>query len=69
MNRLKEFRNRRGFSQLRLAMLTGIAPSDISRIENNWLRPYAGWCKRLARALGATEAELFPKEKGNSDVE
>lgn len=66
MNRLKEFRNKRGFSQLRLAMLTGIQPPDISRIENGWIYPYAGWQKRLARALGTTEAELFPQGKGGS---
>lgn len=62
MNRLKEVRNERGLSQLRLALLTGIAPGDISRIENNWLRPYPGWRKRLSRALGISEAELFPPD-------
>ena len=61
MNRLKEVRTGKGFSQLTLAKLTNIAPTDISRIENNWLRPYAGWRKRLARALGVTEKELFPE--------
>ena len=40
-------------------MMTGIAPGDISRIENDWLRPYPGWRKRLARALGVSEQELF----------
>jgi len=67
MNKLKEIRNEKGLSQLRLALLTGIAPGDISRIENNWLRPYPGWRKRLARALGTTESELFPAEKAGSD--
>ncbi|MFC2034881.1 helix-turn-helix domain-containing protein [Chloroflexota bacterium] len=67
MNRLKELRNKQELSQLRLALLTGIAPSDISRIENNWLYPYPGWQKRLARALGTTEAELFPPSKGGDD--
>lgn len=62
MNLLKEIRAKRGFSQLTLAKLTNIAPSDISRIENGWVRPYAGWRKRLARALGVTERELFPEE-------
>ncbi len=62
MNRLKEVRKERGLSQLRLALLTGIAPGDISRIENGWIRPYPGWRKRLARALGATEVALFPDE-------
>lgn len=61
MNRLKEIRNKRGLSQLSLAKLTNIAPGDISRIENGWLRPYPGWRKRLARALGVTEKELFPE--------
>lgn len=61
MNLLKEIRNKRGLSQLSLAKLTNIAPGDISRIENGWIRPYAGWRKRLARALGVTEKELFPE--------
>lgn len=62
MNRLKEFRKQRELSQLRLAMVTGIAPTEISRIENGWLRAYPGWRKRLARALGTTELELFPED-------
>ena len=63
VNRLRQVRNERGFSQLTLAKLTNISPWDISRIENNWIRPYAGWRKRLARALGVTEKELFPEEQ------
>lgn len=63
MNNLKKVRTEKGLSQLRLALLTGIAPGDISRIENNWLRPYPGWRKRLARALGTTESGLFPAEE------
>ena len=61
MNRLKEVRTSKGFSQLTLAKLTNIAPGDISRIENDWLRPYPGWRKRLAKALGISERELFPE--------
>lgn len=63
MNNLKKVRNERGLSQLKLAFLTGIAPGDISRIENGWMRPYPGWRKRLAKALSTTQAELFPDEK------
>jgi transcriptional regulator with XRE-family HTH domain len=62
MNRLKEFRKSKQLSQLKLAMATGIAPTEISRIENGWIRPYPGWRKRLAEALGVTEAELFPDD-------
>ena len=61
MNLLKETRVKKGLSQLALAKLTDIAPTDISRIENEWLRPYPGWRKRLARALGVSERELFPE--------
>jgi len=67
VNKLQKVRKEKGLSQLKLSMMTGIAPGDISRIENNWLRPYPGWRKRLARALGTTEAELFPDEKRSSD--
>jgi transcriptional regulator with XRE-family HTH domain len=63
MNLLKEIRTKKGLSQLTLAKLTNIAPTEISRIENGWLRPYAGWRKRLAKALGVTEKELFPEEQ------
>lgn len=63
MNNLKKIRNERGLSQLKLAFLTGIAPGDISRIENGWLRPYPSWRKRLAKALSTPQVELFPDEK------
>ena len=69
MNNLKEIRTKKGISQLTLAKLTNIAPTDISRIENDWLRPYPDWRKRLARALGTTEHELFPDEEEVSNGE
>lgn len=59
-NHLKEIRKEKGVSQVKLSRLTLIAPSDISRIENGWLRPYPGWRKRIAEALGVTEDQLFP---------
>lgn len=65
-NNLQKVRKQRGLSQLRLSFLTGIPPSDISRIENGWLKPYPGWRKRLSRALGVPELELFPLEEKGS---
>jgi transcriptional regulator with XRE-family HTH domain len=62
-NHLKEIRTKQGLSQLDLAKLTNIAPTDISRIENNWIWPYPGWRKRLAEALKIDENRLFPCEK------
>ena len=63
MNHLKRIRHEKGLSQLKLAFMTGIGPTEISRIENGWLKPYPGWRKRLAKALGTSERELFPAEK------
>jgi len=62
-NNLKKIRNDKGLSQLRLAFLTGISPTDISRIENDVRKAYPGWRKRLAEALGVTEDNLFPNGK------
>ena len=68
MNNLQKIRKAKGLSQLRLAFMTGIAPSDISRVENGWIKPYPGWRKRFARALGVTESELFGlKDKNNAE--
>lgn len=52
MLRLKAERLRRGISQYRLAMLTGIHPSTLCRIETGKVYPYPGWRKRLGEALG-----------------
>lgn len=68
-NNLQKFRKQKGLSQLRLSFLTGIPPSDISRIENGWVKPYPGWRKRLSRALRVSEAELFPSDKSKIDAE
>jgi putative transcriptional regulator len=62
MNRLKEAREEKGLSQLRLSFLTGISPWDLSRLEHGWLKPYPNWRKRLSKALGKSEQELFPEE-------
>lgn len=66
-NNLKKIRNERGVSQLKLAFMTGISPSEISRIENGWRRPYPGWKTRLAMALGTSERELFPEEDSGDE--
>ena len=63
MSNLQKVRKEKGLSQLKLSMMTGIAPGDISCIENDRLRPYPGWRKRLTRVLGVSEQELFPDEQ------
>jgi len=63
-NNLKKIRHEKGLSQLKLAFLTGITPTDISRIENDVRRAYPGWRERLAEALGESEDKVFP-DNGN----
>lgn len=63
MNNLRKLRKNKGLSQLKLAFITGISPSEISRIENEWLKPYPSWRKRLADALEVSEEKLFPDGK------
>ena len=60
MNKLAQVRKEKGVSQLALSKVTNIAPSDISRIENFRMVCYPGWKKRICRALGVGEGEIFP---------
>jgi len=60
MNSIKEEREKRGWSQVMLSIKTGgIAPSDLSAIENGKKVPHPGWRRRIARALQLDEATLF----------
>lgn len=59
MNNLKKIREERNFSQLDLAKLTDITPSDLSRIENAKIHVYPGWRKRISKALEVDESEIW----------
>jgi transcriptional regulator with XRE-family HTH domain len=58
---LRRERTMRGWSLQRVADLTGISQSDLSRLERGGLPAFPGWRKRLARAFRADERELFPE--------
>ena len=51
MSRLKELRKARGYSQVKMQMLTGIDQSDYSKIENGRRNMSFEQCRRLAAAL------------------
>lgn len=63
MNNLKEIRISKGISQFELAKMANIAPSDISRLENNKVHPYPNWRKRISKALGLDEGEIWTEIK------
>lgn len=71
MSRLKELRKERGYSQIKMQMLTGIDQSDYSKIENGKRGMSFEQCKRLALALDTSmdylagltdEKKPYPKE-------
>ena len=51
MDRLKALRKERGFTQVKMQMLTGIDQSDYSKIESGKRYYTFEQCKRIALAL------------------
>lgn len=51
MSRLKQLRKTRGYSQVRIQMLTGIDQSDYSKLETGKRAMSFEQCRRLAVAL------------------
>lgn len=51
MSRLKELRKERGYTQIKMQMLTGIDQSDYSKIESGKRYYTFEQCKRIALAL------------------
>ena len=54
MTRLKELRKAKGFTQVKMQMLTGIDQSDYSKLEIGKRNLSFDQCKRLALALGTS---------------
>lgn len=50
-NRLKNLRKERGFTQIKMQMLTGIDQSDYSKLENGKRWYTFEQCRRIALAL------------------
>ena len=49
MTRMKELRKKKGFSQVRMQMLTGIDQSDYSKIETGKRNMSFEQCRRMTR--------------------
>jgi len=66
MTRLRELRKSKGFSQIKMQMLTGIDQSDYSKIESGKRSMSLEQCRRLALALNTSMdylAGLTDKQK------
>ena len=66
MTRLKELRKERGYTQVKMQMLTGIDQSDYSKIEAGKRHYTFEQCKRIALALDTSMdylAELTDNKK------
>ncbi len=51
MNKLKQLRLEKGYTQIKMQMLTGIDQSDYSKLENGKRYYTFEQCRKLAKAL------------------
>ena len=74
MDRLKKLRKEKGFTQVKIQMLTGIDQSDYSKIESGKRYYTFEQCKRLAIALDTSmdylagltdEKSPYPRKEKN----
>ena len=66
MTRMRELRKSKGFSQIKMQMLTGIDQSDCSKIETGRRNMTFEQCRRIALALETSMdylAELTDESK------
>lgn len=72
LGRLKELRKERGYTQVKMQMLTGIDQSDYSKIESGKRYYTFEQCKRIAQALNTSmdylagltdEKKPYPRNK------
>ncbi len=54
MNRLRDLRKEKGYSQTKMQMLTGIDQSDYSKLETGKRLYTFSQCVRIAQALGTS---------------
>ena len=54
MSRLKKKKKKKGYTQIKMQMMTGIDQSDYSKIETGRRNMSFEQCKRIAQALGTS---------------
>lgn len=77
-SRLKELRKERGYTQVKMQLLTGIDQSDYSKIEKGKRYYTFEQCKKIATALGTSMdylagltdvVEPYPRNNNNNPTE
>lgn len=63
MNRIKEYRTKRGLTQRELGEMIGVSDGSIGNYESGNQNPRKALVPLLCKALMTTEDKLFPKEE------
>lgn len=63
MNRIKEYRTKRGLTQAELGEMVGLTDQGIANYETGHCKPRKALIPLLCKALMTTEDKLFPKEE------
>ena len=66
-NIIREQRLKLGLSQTALSRLVGVPESALSDLELGKRQPWPKVRADLSKALGVTQAQLFPSEQGGQD--
>lgn len=68
MNRIKEYREKRGLTQKELGEMIGVTYASIGNYELGHQNPRKAVVPLLCKALMTTEEKLFPKEEEKKKV-
>ncbi len=68
VEQLKAIREGRGLSRARVAVLSGLNPATITRIENGERSPTVETLEKLAAALDIEVGDFFPKVRPSSEL-
>lgn len=68
MNRIREYRTKRGLTQRELAGMVGLTDVSIWQYENGRCNPRKALIPLLCKALMTTEDKLFPKEEEKQET-
>ena len=63
MNRIREYRTKRGLTQAELGEMVGVTDASIGSYESGNQNPRKAVVPLLCKALMTTEDKLFPKEE------